>query len=143
MADPADVATALQVGVGSLVRRLRQIKAVDGELTNPETVALVRLDRGGPTTASALAKAEQISAQSMGSTLAGLQTRGFVEREADAHDRRRVVLSLSPAGAAALATQRTARTQRLTAALTMHFSSAQHEQLAQAAALIEALVEVL
>ena len=63
------VAAALRVSVGLLVRRLRQIP-VEGELTLSETSALARLDRGGPTTPGALAKQEQISPQSMGATLA-------------------------------------------------------------------------
>ncbi|MGH3381664.1 MAG: hypothetical protein ACRDP6_43750, partial [Actinoallomurus sp.] len=55
-----DVASALLVSVGLLRRRLRQAPVAD-ELTLPETSALARLDRGGPTTASALARVEQIS----------------------------------------------------------------------------------
>ena len=68
------VAAALRVSVGLLVRRLRQ--QAEGELTLPETSALARLDRGGPTTATELAKLEQISPQSMGATLDALEAGG-------------------------------------------------------------------
>jgi DNA-binding MarR family transcriptional regulator len=70
--DVAQVAGALRMSMGLLVRRLRQVKA-EGELTLPESSALSRLDRGGPATSAALAKLEQISPQSMGATLAGLE----------------------------------------------------------------------
>ena len=63
--DAGQVAAALRVSIGLLLRRLRQVQA-EGELTLPESSALTRLDRGGPTTPSALAKLEQISPQSMG-----------------------------------------------------------------------------
>ena len=71
--DVSDVAGALRVSLGLLVRRLRQVKA-EGELTLPESSALARLDRGGPTTSGALARLEQISPQSMGATLAALES---------------------------------------------------------------------
>ena len=58
--DVRDVAAALRVSIGLLLRRMRQVR-VEGELTVPETSALARLDRNGPATSSALAKLEQIS----------------------------------------------------------------------------------
>ena len=87
----------LSASIGLLVRRLRQRKA-DGELSMPESTCLSRLDREGPATSSALAKQEQISPQSMGATLAGLQERGLVERQPDPGDGRKVVMSLTPLG---------------------------------------------
>ena len=91
------VAGALRVSIGLLVRRLRQAQA-EGELTLPETSALARLDRGGPTTSSALARLEQISPQSMGATLGALEARGLVERRPDPGDGRRAVMSFTEAG---------------------------------------------
>jgi hypothetical protein len=49
--DVGQVAAALRVSIGLLLRRLRQVR-VDGELTLPESSALVRLDRGGSATPS-------------------------------------------------------------------------------------------
>ena len=53
--DAHDVAAALRVSIGLLLRQMRQVR-VAGELTVPETSALARLDRGGPATSSALAR---------------------------------------------------------------------------------------
>ena len=94
---------ALSLSIGLLLRRLRQLKA-EGELTLPESAALARLDRGGPTTAGALARLEQISPQSMGATLAGLEERGLVGRTPDPRDGRRILLSLTEPGQRVLAT---------------------------------------
>src|SRR5712664_2957150 len=49
--DVAEVAGALRVSVGMLVRKLKQAPAVGDELTLPETSALSRLDRRGARTA--------------------------------------------------------------------------------------------
>src|ERR1700759_3215924 len=113
--DPTDVAAALRASVGLLLRQLRQ--HIRGELTLPENAALARLNRSGPTTSSALAKLEQISPQSMGATLAGLEARGLVARHADPADGRRVLLSLTEAGQQGVPDQRNARTRQLADAL--------------------------
>ena len=85
-----ELATELRTSLGLLLRRLRQAPAA-GELTLPETAALARLDRGGPATSADLARAEQISPQSMGATLGELETRGLVKRQPDPSDGRRIL----------------------------------------------------
>jgi DNA-binding MarR family transcriptional regulator len=141
-AEVTQVAGALQVSIGLLRRQLRQTQA-DGELTVPETAALARLDRGGPATASALARLEQISPQSMGATLAGLESRGLVERRPDPADGRRVVLSVTDAGLQVLRNRRSARTEQLARALSAGFTGAELSQLMAAAPLIERLAQSL
>ncbi|HEY1915399.1 MAG TPA: MarR family transcriptional regulator [Streptosporangiaceae bacterium] len=138
--DVRDVAGALRVSVGLLLRRLRQVHA-EGELTMPETAALTRLDRGGPSTASALARQEQISPQSMGATLGGLEARALIERRADPADGRRAVISLTEAGLKVLRSLRDAKTSKLADALAVEFTPAELGVLAQAAPLIERLAQ--
>jgi DNA-binding MarR family transcriptional regulator len=140
--DPDQVAHELRVVIGLLRRRLRQT-GVDGELTMPEAAALARLDRGGPATAAALAKAEQISPQSMGATLAGLEGRGLVAREPDPADGRRIVLSPTPAGVEAMQGRRSARAAQLARALQAEFSGPELRTLAAAVVLLERLAEAL
>ncbi len=138
--DANDVARALRVSIGLLRRRLRQAQA-EGELTLPETSALARLDRGGPTTATALAKLEQISPQSMGATLGALKARGLVERCPDPEDGRRAVLSATEAGLQALWHRRNAMTEQLAQALATGFTRAELEQLMAVAPLLERLAQ--
>src|SRR5579862_7146812 len=92
--DINEVAAAVRVAVGMLVRKLKQVPAAD-DLTLAETSALSRLDRGGPATSSDLAKLDRISPQSMGATIAALEQRGLVVRQRDPGDGRRIVLSVS------------------------------------------------
>jgi DNA-binding MarR family transcriptional regulator len=138
--DPGQVAAALRVSLGLLVRRVRAAKA-EGGLTMPETSALSRLDRGGPATASALARQEQISPQSMGATLAALEGRGLIERRPDPADGRRIVLSLTDQGREVLQSRREAGNAWLTQALATGFTPAELAVLAEAAVLLDRLVQ--
>ena len=140
--DVTEVAAALRVSIGLLLRRLRQ-SPVEGELTLPESAALTRLDRGGPATASALAKQEQISAQSMGATLGSLEGRGFAERRPDPGDGRRIVLSVTEAGRRVLRDKRNARTEQLARALAAGFTPAELQHLKAAAPLLERLAQCI
>jgi DNA-binding MarR family transcriptional regulator len=138
--DVEQVASELMTSIGLLVRRLRQSQS-GGELTLPETSVLARLDRGGPTTATALAKLEQISPQSMGATLAALEQRGLVERRRDADDGRRAVISITKSGLKARRNRRDARVQYLARALSADLSRSEIKQLAVVAPLIERLAQ--
>jgi DNA-binding MarR family transcriptional regulator len=138
--DVNEVAGALQVSMGLFFRRLRQAQA-EGELTLPESSALARLDRGGPTTPSALAKLEQISPQSMGATLGALEARGLIERHPDPDDGRHAVMSLTEAGRQVLRNRRSARTALLAKALSSGFTRAELDQLMAVAPLLERLAQ--
>jgi DNA-binding MarR family transcriptional regulator len=140
--DVRDVAAALRVSIGLLLRRLRQV-GVPGELTVPETSALARLDRNGPATSSELARTEQISPQSMGATLSALEARGLVARDPDARDGRRVVLSVTEAGRQLLRDKRDARTELLAKALAGGFTREELDQLMTAAPLLERLAQCI
>ena len=90
---------------------------------------------------TALARAEQISVQSMGATLSTLEARGLIERHPDPADGRRSVMSVTEAGLAALSDKRNARIAQLARALAAGFTPAELGQLMAAAPLIERLAE--
>jgi DNA-binding MarR family transcriptional regulator len=136
------VASALRVGIGLLVRRLRQ-SPVQGELSLSEISALSRLERAGSATTSELARVEQITPQAMGATLAALERRGLVERRPDPADGRRVTMSVTAAGQQALRDKRSAQTELLAKTLASGFTRAEIETLRAAAPLIERLGESL
>lgn len=140
--DVSEVAAALRIAVGGLVRKLRQVPS-PGELTFAETSALARLDRGGPATSSDLAKQDRISPQSMGATLAALELRGLVERRKDPVDGRRIVLTISAAGRQMVNDRRSARTELIARALDGGFTEAELVQLMTAAPLLDRLAEKL
>ncbi len=137
--EPAEVAAALRVSIRLLVHRLRDLRT--GTLSLPEVSVLSRLDRGGAATATALAKAEQISPHSIGAAIASLESRGFVKRGPDARDGRRVSVSLTRAGFEALDDRRGAKLERLVRALSSGSSEAELRRHAAVAPLLERLAE--
>jgi DNA-binding MarR family transcriptional regulator len=140
--DPSEVASALMLNVGLFVRRLRQSRWT-AELTTPEQSTLSRLERGGPASASDLARAEQVTPQAVGPLVAGLEERGLVMRCSDPQDGRRVLLSVTESGLEALRDKRSARVERMANVLAEDFSRAELETLHAAAQLIERLGEKL
>jgi len=135
-----DVAAALQMSIGLCIRQLRQMQA-GGDLSLPEASVLKRLDRSGPSSVTELAKAEQISVQSMGTTLGALEARGLVERHPHPTDGRRAVLSITKSGTRVLSDKHNGRADQLAKALSIGFSPAELRQLMVAAPLIERLAQ--
>jgi DNA-binding MarR family transcriptional regulator len=139
--DVFEVAAVLRTSIGMLVRKLRQ--APPDELTLAEMAALKYLGQGGPATSSELARIDRISPQSMGATLAVLQQRGFVARDRDPGDGRRILLSITEAGRQQIRNRRGARTEQIARVLDDGFSHAELEQLLVAAPLLERLADKL
>ena len=140
--DVNDVAAALQMSIGLCIRQLRQMPA-EGDLRLPEASVLKRLDRSGPSSVTELAKAEQISVQSMGTTLGALEARGLVQRHPHPSDGRRSVLSITKSGTRVLTDKHNGRAEQLAKALSTGFSPAELRQLMVAAPLIERLAQSL
>jgi DNA-binding MarR family transcriptional regulator len=130
------------MSIGLFIRQLRQ-RPVQGGLSLPEASALKRLDQSGPTSVTELAKAEQISVQSMGTTLGALEERHLVARRPDPNDGRRAVVSITKAGVGALGDKHNARTAQLATALSAGFTAQELRQLMTAAPLIERLAQSL
>lgn len=93
------LSSELRVAVNRLSRRLRAEKAVD-ELTDGQTTVLGILSLHGPQTLSQLADHDRVSLPSMNRTVGALFTAGYIDRDAVANDKRKVLLSLTDAGAA-------------------------------------------
>ena len=142
--DPAvrETATRLRVGMGAFKRRTQEAMS-EGDLTVPQLTALSRLDRLGPSTTAELARREQITPQAMGATIAGLEQRDLVMRRPDTVDGRRSILSLTPAGQAAISSGRSAVVDRIADALAASFTSEEIAALDAAARLLERLAELL
>ena len=83
--------------IGKLIRRIRNTVA-EHELSMSESSVLARLDREGPATTADLARAENMRPQSMRTTLAVLEERGFIGRKAHPTDGRQVLIELTGQG---------------------------------------------
>ncbi|NVK77620.1 MarR family transcriptional regulator [Streptomyces morookaense] len=79
------------------MRRLRAASEGEG-VTLSQAAVLSRLDRHGPATTVALARAERVRPQSMGATVGALEEEGLVQRSPHPTDRRQAIMSLTDKG---------------------------------------------
>jgi DNA-binding MarR family transcriptional regulator len=122
------VADELRQVIGALTRRLRA-ETADHQLSTSEQAVLRRLQDAGPSTTAALARAEMIKPQSMGTTLASLEEAGFVARSADTSDARCRNVSITAEGRRVLAEGRAARQNWLARALGAELDAEQQRTL--------------
>ena len=92
-----ELAAGIRIAVARLNRRLRAEKP-DGDLTDVQYSVLALLHREGPSTLGALSEHERVTPPSMTKTVGRLVAAGYVEREGDPADARRVVLRCSATG---------------------------------------------
>lgn len=104
----AALASSLRIAVARLARRLRTQTTDDG-LTVTQLAALATLERHGPLAPSELAEHEKVQPPSITRVINALESRGLAGRTAHPHDRRQVVVTITPDGAARLAADRARR----------------------------------
>jgi len=136
----ATMASELRVVLGRLKRRLRE-HANHGDLSLSQMAVLGYLDREGPATVTALARAEGVRPQSMGATVAALEEAGLVAGRPDPGDGRQIMLSLTAVAREWIKASRAAREDWLSQAIRSHLSSGEQEELARAAGLLRRIVD--
>ncbi|WP_027796908.1 MarR family winged helix-turn-helix transcriptional regulator [Paraburkholderia acidipaludis] len=92
-----EAALELMQTIGLVVRRTRSEAHAD-ELSMTEAVVMSRLANEGPATTAALARAEGMRPQSMGTTIAALEELGLVGRTPHETDGRQMLIELTPKG---------------------------------------------
>ncbi|MBJ6727166.1 MarR family winged helix-turn-helix transcriptional regulator [Geomesophilobacter sediminis] len=89
------------LAIGLIVRRVRADAPREfQEFSWTQKAVLSRLEKDGPTTTAALARAEGIKPQSMSTAIASLETMGLVERKAHSSDGRQINIALTEKGTA-------------------------------------------
>ena len=135
-----ELAAELRVLVGRLRRKLRE-QSGPGELNWPQVAVLGHLQRDGPATVTALAKAEGVRPQSMGATVATLEESGFVQSEPDPEDGRQKLYSLTERCADWIGKTRAAREDWLFRAIRAHLNDREERELARGVALLKRLLD--
>lgn len=145
MAHISDSATRaareLRVVFSRLRRRIREVArdADDGVLSPSQESALTLVGKHGAATASALAAAEGVRAQSMAATLAVLDRQGLIRRTQDPDDGRRQLVTLTEAGRAHVEDNRQAREEWLARAFQDRFTEEERQTVLEALRLMERL----
>jgi DNA-binding MarR family transcriptional regulator len=139
-AEASALAAELRIVIGALRRRLRE-QADIGDLTSAQTSVLLRLERDGPTTGSALARAEAMRPQSMGAIIAALESAGYVAGARDPADGRQTIVSLTDRFRDGVSAARAARQDWLLGALQARLTPQEQRQLAGAVELLKRLTD--
>jgi DNA-binding MarR family transcriptional regulator len=136
--DSGPLASELRVVLGHLIRRLRS----EHRFSLSQGSVLGRLDREGPQSTSKLASTERVRQQSMGQTIAELETQGLVKRRPDPADGRSSLVGLTEAGRAELREDRGRREGWLAEAIETSFSDEEREVLDESVRLLARLAEL-
>ena len=136
----SNLAPELRALVGKLKRRLRE-QADTGDLTPSQVSVIVRLEKDGPATTSALARAEGMRPQSMAAVVAALEAAGLVNGTPDPADGRQTLLSLTDDCRRWLLEGRAARQDWLSHTLQTRLSAEELTAAAQAVELLRRLVD--
>jgi DNA-binding MarR family transcriptional regulator len=136
--DSGPLASELRVVLGHLVRRLRS----EHRFSLSQGSVLGRLDREGPQSTSKLASAERVRPQSMGQTVAELESQGLIARRPDPADGRSALLELTAAGRTELREDRGRREGWLAEAIEESFSAEERETLDEATRLLARLADL-
>jgi DNA-binding MarR family transcriptional regulator len=133
------LASDLREVASALIRRLRAESAGQA-LSMAQAGVLVRLEKSGPSTVADLARMEQVTPQSMGTTVASLEDEGLVARNVDRSDARRWNASLTSAGRRVLLDGRAARQAWLSRAIEERLVDGEQRRLADGIALLRKLL---
>ncbi len=143
MADDDEATRALAERVHALaihlLRRVRSADAASG-LSAARLSALSVLVFGGARSLGELAEAEQVTAATMSRLVSGLEGEGLVRRERDRSDARRLRVSVTSAGRAALEAGR-ARRVALMSALLAGLGPDRRGSVLEAVEILEAALE--
>lgn len=134
------LAGELRISVGKLIRRLRE-QAQTEDFTSSHKSVLLRLERDGPATVSALARAESVRPQSMRVTVAALEAMHAVSGKPDPTDGRQTLVNLTPGFRKKIAAVRAAKDDWLTRAVQAQLSPKEQRDLAAAVKLLQRLAD--
>jgi DNA-binding MarR family transcriptional regulator len=134
------LASELRILINQLRHRLREQSHL-GDYTWSQTSVIIRLERDGPATVSALARAEGVRQQSMGTTISTLEAAGLVKGSPDPADGRQTILSLTDACREMIQANRAAKEDWLFRAIQTKLSPAEQKQLATALELLKRIAD--
>jgi len=134
------LAAELRILISALMRRLRE-QADGAELSAQQQSVLLRLERDGPGTGSALARAEGMRPQSMGAIVAALEAAGHVSGAPDPADGRQTIISLTAHFRDWVAEVRATRQDWMLRSLQANLDDQEQRQLAAALPLLQRLLD--
>jgi DNA-binding MarR family transcriptional regulator len=139
-----ELASAIALEVRTIFRKIKRYlreQGQHGDLTPSQISVVLRLEEGGPTTVSGLARAEGMRPQSMSAVMTPLQEAGLVHGAPDPNDGRQTLMSLTPRCLKWLKEGRAARQDWLTKRVSLKLSVHEQEKLRATLGLLTKLLE--
>lgn len=139
-------ASALAIQLGLAMTRLRsRLRLEQASVTTGQTISqlsvLGRIGDSGPITASALAQAEHVRAQSIAETVTTLKKQGLVDARPDPTDGRKSLLSVTAAGQRLIDSIVDLRGAWLARVIEQHVTAEEREVLAQATEILSRVAD--
>ncbi|HEY0260347.1 MAG TPA: MarR family transcriptional regulator [Lacisediminihabitans sp.] len=135
-----DLGAEVRSAVGRLYRRFRSERA-DGSLGDTALAVLTWLHKRGPQTLTELSEYGHVAPASMSQTVNRLTSSGYAVRTRDPDDRRKVIFTTTPEGAALATAARTQRNVWLDTQLNA-LSAADRQAIARASALLGRIADL-
>lgn len=132
------LAQRIRLLTDNLRRFIRSARETD-ELTRTQEAVLSVLGRHGAMTTAQLAKRESLRPQSMGSVVAELLSANLVEKTPHPSDRRSELVSLTPAGRAAVTRNSVIRDHDLAGLFESRLTGSERAELERSLTLLESL----
>lgn len=136
---PADLGRALQVAIARIYSRFRSERGA-GEIGEATLAVLMQLRKRGPLSLTELSERARVTPGSMSQSVNRLDKAGYLVRNRDPADKRRVLFTLTPEGDAIATAARNHRQTWLDGQLAA-LDSRQRAVLAEAAELLTAIAE--
>lgn len=140
-----DQAQDLRVAIGRVARRLRQLYAgsVTMQASFTQLAVLLRLERDGSASPSALAAGERVTSQAIAAVVRDLEQRSLVGRTRDPSDGRGTMVTVTDAGRRLLRDRDQVVMDALVRTLVQSFTVSQRQRLHSIAPLLNHLADSL
>jgi DNA-binding MarR family transcriptional regulator len=139
-AEVAESVAELRTIVGKLRRKLQE-QASGSDFTLSQISVCTRLHTEGPSTLTALARAEGMRPQSMSAIISALEATGFVQGTPDPSDGRQTILSLTDRARDTAAAVQAAKDDWLVRAIRTRLSDDEQADLARSIPLLKRITE--
>jgi DNA-binding MarR family transcriptional regulator len=139
-----ELASTIALEIRTVFRKVKlhlRDQGKHGDLTSSQISVVHRLEEGGPTTVSSLARAEGMRPQSMSAVMTPLQQAGLVGGMPDPNDGRQTLMSLTPKCLKWLREGRAARQDWLARRISERLSIHEQEKLRATLGLLRKLTE--
>gem|GEM_PF-574657 len=137
----AELASGLRTTIGRLVKLLRRETRNDADLSLTERATLGLLHPDNRLAPTDIARAEKVTTQSMSQVINHLAELNYIDRTPSGEDKRKVLLSLTPAGREYIEQLRKDKQEWLAAAINKKTTPGEKAILAEALKIIDKLID--